>query len=306
MPAVLTHNFFGLEVIERLEGAAFSQGDARDLFLLGNQGSDPFFYALRTPRLVDLKKFGSLLHHQKVEESTDAMRRYIQGLPPAEAALVDAYFCGYLCHFSLDSTEHPFVIAQEIEICAAGVKGLDESARSIVHGQIEADLDAMMLYRLTGKTIREYRYTTDVLHARDQVLGLLDGLYRHVALEVFGQRLPRHAFTRCVKDMRTTARLLYSSTGRRRAALGRIERLVRTHSLAQAMSHRADVQATCDFDNHAGAVWVNPFNGELSVDSFTELFDKALTAAVDRLQAHEQGVPTGLLTGGLNFEGKRS
>jgi hypothetical protein len=152
-------------------------------------------------------------------------------------------------------------------------------------------------------TIWRYRIPKLILKASDEVLAHLDALYAHVALVVYGIRLPAHAFTASVRDMRLSVRALYSPRGIKRSLLGFVERLVKRHSRAQAASHRADVLDTCDFDNHEGRVWVDPVTGELSVENFEELFEKAEQAALSDLRLHEEGAPSALITKNLSFEG---
>jgi hypothetical protein len=303
MPAVLTHHLFGITVLSQLGGGAFPTRDERDAFLLGNQGPDPFFFAQFSLDFMTLKRFGTTLHTQKVEQSLDAMRRYARALTVYQQKVVDAFVCGYLCHFTLDSIEHPYVFAQQYAITGAGVKGLDARDGSAVHAQIEADLDAMMLNRATGKTIKDFTIAKQTLRASDSVLGQLDFLFDYVAWEVYGFKLPEKGFTRGVKDMRTTFRVLRSATGRKRVALGYVERLARRHSQAQAMSHRFEVGANCAFDNEQHLTWADPSTGEQSDLSFNDLFLAAVPVALENLRLHREDAPSSRITAGLDFDG---
>jgi hypothetical protein len=172
-----------------------------------------------------------------------------------------------------------------------------------VHGQIEADLDAMMLYRIRGKTIRDFCPAREMLRVSDTVLLPLDGLYCHIAEKVFGLNIALGAFSRCVGDMRLTLHAFYSPRGAKRQLLGGLERRFRRHSLIQALSTRPEASATCDFDNHEGLPWKNPFTGEINETSFVRLFAAAQEQAAARLQLLAAGAPTNKLFGGLDFEG---
>jgi hypothetical protein len=304
MPAVLTHHLFGKAVISQLGGGVFPTRDEREAFLLGNQGPDPFFYALLTPSLKEVKAFGSTLHSERIDASLAAMRKYVRSLDANQEKVADAYLCGYICHFTLDSIEHPLVFAQQNAITNAGVKGLDDSAGSFVHGQIETDLDSMMLYRSSGKTVRDFVITRQVLRANKAVLFLLDDLYANVSWYVYGLPLPDDAFSRSVKDMRISVRLMQSRGGTKRTLLGYVERLVRPHSLVQAMSHRTDVGEQSEFNNSEHQSWTNPFTNEDSDASFSDLFDSAVQVALENLRLHAEGAATALITAGLDFSGK--
>lgn len=304
MPAIITHHLFGEDILTALGKDTFPTKNERDAFLIGNQGPDPLFYAVFSTAMVSIKQFGSTLHSQKVDEALDIMRAFAGTFNGDQRAIADAYLCGYICHFTLDSITHPFIFAQQYAIIGAGVEGLDDSANSFVHGQIEADLDAMMLYGATGHTVETYTLTKHILIADDEVLSVVDTIYRRTAKQVYGIRLPEHTYTRSVKDMRTSVDVLQSRDGRKRDILGRIERLVRKHSLAQAMSHRTDIKDSCDFDNAEHLPWENPFSHESSDASFTNLFKSAQDVALENLQLHVEGAPSKLITAGLDFSGR--
>ncbi|MDR1082687.1 MAG: hypothetical protein LBL27_02320 [Coriobacteriales bacterium] len=309
MPALLTHNYFGEDVLERCPwlDSTFDTPELREVFLLGNQGPDPFFYTLLSRHIVKNKKFGSLMHREKVAETIEAFRRLANSCPDYSGCVLRAYLLGFICHFTLDSIMHPFVYAQQYALCDAGARGLDRRDGSTVHGQIEATLDMMLLRRRRGRGIREYDYTRDVLKVDEDALLLLDAAYEALAHEVYAIDLPAGSFSRGVHDMRLTIRLLYSPRGIKRWLIGRVERLFRRHSFAQAMSPRNDVGVSCDFDNREQNVWKHPFVEDftdgLSWASFDELYAEALDAAPNNITALLDKKPALTITNTLNFQG---
>ncbi|MDR3037042.1 MAG: zinc dependent phospholipase C family protein [Coriobacteriales bacterium] len=312
MPALLTHDYFGQDVLRHIDAGAgfFVRPDDEALvaelhraFLLGCQGPDPLFFALRTPCLARSKRFGSRMHKERAAESIEVFRRIAFDCDGSKGDVQLAYLLGFICHFVLDSTMHPLVYSFEYALCDAGVGGLDRRDGSIVHGQIEADLDAMMLRQRYRTSVRAYNYTLDMLKVSDETLTLLDAAYRAVAHEVYAVRLAPRAFSRGVRDMRLTIAALYSPRGVKRRCLGAVERLFRRHSLTQALSLRADVGVTCDFDNHEHAAWTHPFSGAVSCASFDELYQQALATALASLEAFMADESAASFTGGLNFEG---
>jgi hypothetical protein len=164
----------------------------------------------------------------------------------------------------------------------------------------------MLLRQRRGEGIRDYNYTSEVLKLRDETLSLLDAAYQALAHEVYAVDLAPNAFSRGVWDMRLTVRFLYSPRGIKRIAIGATERLFARHSLAQALSPRADVETVCDFDNREHATWENPFTGALSQASFADLYATALDAASTNIAALLDGEPTSTITQNLNFEGAPS
>lgn len=306
MPAIITHHLFGTAMKSRLGEDAFATNDELSAFLLGNQGPDPLFYAAFTPRMVEYKKLGNAMHARSCARALDAMREFARTLTGDAALIANAYLCGYICHYALDSTAHPFIYAQQDEITSVGIEGLGPEAGSYVHSQIETDLDSALLMRMTGQTIATWRVHDHVLIASNEVLEVIDKLYRYSAAGVYGVVLPVGAFTRCVRDFRTTTALLHSPTGRMRSTFGTIERAVRPHSIAQALSHRTEVGESCEWDNDEHRTWTNPFTGETSTESFTQLFERAQDIALEDIALHLAHKPSYEICGTTNFSGDPS
>lgn len=282
MPSIITHDLFGTDVYEALYGTIGGSRDEAQAFLLGNQGPDPLFYAHVDPLLKRAHRLGSRMHREEPAELMLAMRRAVVHLDEGVRHIGRAYALGFLCHYLLDRTVHPFVYFYEHAICDAGVEGLDREDRREVHAVIESELDEMMLSVKRQVTVRDFNPGKDVLRASDHVLDVISGMYVEVAKAVFDWDIPKNAFRASVKHMRTVqSRLFYSPRGVKRKVLGGLEGLVRRHSFLVTMSHR-DVEATeCPYDNREHAVWIDPLSGEQSTKSFWDLYDEAKALAFE-------------------------
>jgi len=310
MPALIAHHLFGQEVLggwlpaptpgDALRAATSTVDRA---FLLGCQGPDPFFFTVFSPELVKNRHFGTLMHEKLVIDSFDFMRRAINGAPAAHQQSLEAYALGWLCHFVLDSSAHPFIFYLERLYCQAGVPGLDHTAHAEVHAQIESELDASMLLRRAGRTIKNWRPMSETLLLDATTTRQISAMYSRLAAEVYNVSLADNAFARGARDMRTSYDVLYSPNGTRRALLGRLERLVRPHSLAQATSHRADIGEYSAFDNQEHDIWINPFTGAPGQASFDDIFSDAVTDAIRRLNLYAAGATSKDIIGLLNFSG---
>ncbi|MDR1088833.1 MAG: zinc dependent phospholipase C family protein [Coriobacteriales bacterium] len=307
MPALLSHHLFGRALLARENNRTFMTRDARDAFLLGNQGPDPLFYAVRTPYRLNITRLGMRMHHEHIDAYLALWRDMLDRLQIKDHVheVLCAYVYGFICHYDLDRAVHPLVYAFEEAICSAGVEGLGQRDHSFVHGQIEADLDVYELYRLTGRTVREYHIPKQLLYASDAVLSSIDTLYG-AAARIFGRGVPRGVFSRSVKDMRMAVRLLYSPSGVKRGLLGAAERLVRRHSLLQAMSHHSDVLSEPWYANEDRTVWLHPESREESRLSFNDLFDATLVTAEADMRLYREGAPIAEISKGLDFSGNRA
>lgn len=312
MPAMLTHDFFGQDAYgPALESVSLFTPDERDAFLLGNQGPDPLFYLMLMPPLHEFEELGSNMHKDPPTPLFVSLRRAVDALPEADKSVGRAYLAGFTCHYLLDRAMHPLVFWWERGLCRAGVDGLDGSDHSIVHAEIERDLDEMVLFTKRNQTIETYRPYEEVLRGSDDMLRVVgDIYYRSVVGELAdGESSTARVFPLAVSCFRVAQRMFYSPTGTKARLLERVEKPVRhiRHSLVKAMSHRVRAELTSDFDNRDHLPWNNPFSGVQSDASFWDLYNAALDevgaalAIVVEDGFDEEAALT--LTRGLNFSG---
>ena len=311
MPAILTHDLFGRGVLPDVADLLGLGSIAeREAFLLGNQGPDPLFYLVIDPLMHKWSPLGGALHDCSPADLLVAMREAALRLEGRERQIARAYVAGFACHWLLDSTMHPFVYFWQNGLTSAGVPGLDEAAGSRVHAEIERDFDEMVLFAVTGRTVERWRPHERALQASRDVLAAVDKVYFYVALWVFGRAIDPRTFSTAVREFRLVQRVFDSPSGRKRDALGAIERVVTRSrfSLVRSMSHRARPEDTSDFDNRDHLGWENPFTHERSTKSFWDLFEDArsrVLPTVDELfSAHFDVAAARELTHDLNFEGR--
>ena len=124
MPAFYAHQRFGYDVLGQLPEVLQTQLEKeKDLFTIGLQGPDPFFYFRPLTKNV-VKSLGSKLHNL-------SGRQFFGKLLPYHDA-EKAYLTGVLCHFMLDSTCHGYVWEKTAEGPAS-------------HEEIESDFERFLL-----------------------------------------------------------------------------------------------------------------------------------------------------------------
>lgn len=131
MPNVYAHASLGRQAVPQMSASHQKTIQAHPrAFALGLQGPDIFFYG-SIFRDAEAGAFGSRLHRwsgRKVLESMLAPYAY-QPLP----AGVKAYLLGFLGHYRLDATTHPYVYAVQGDM--------------VHHRALETDFDAFLLKR---------------------------------------------------------------------------------------------------------------------------------------------------------------
>ncbi len=315
MPALLTHDFFGQDAYGcAMDHVDLLTPDERDAFLLGNQGPDPFFYLTimpTTPR--DRRDIGQTLHHQSPAVTLSRLRAGLDSTPADELPVARAYAAGFLCHYLLDSTMHPLVYHWVDGITQAGVEGLDQGDSGEVHAEIERDFDEHVLWEKRQRTVADYRPYAEVLKGRDEMLQMVGSLYERSFPEVArsgGGRAADRVFPLAVNCFRVSQRVFYLEGSAAGNAVAGIEKRVmhNRYSLFHAMSHRRREAPSSDFDNRGHDAWANPFTGEVSRDSFWDLYELAqgkVDAALDDFLSEGFDFDRAeRLTGGLNFSGE--
>lgn len=288
MPNLITHDILGRDVYDKQFQFIGGSRDEADAFLLGCQGPDPLFFAALTPTFYNYRNLGTTMHSRKPTELISALKQSLSILPEDERSVGRAYALGFVCHYLLDSTTHPFIFAQEYALCDAGEPGLDRSHASEVHAYIESELDEYLLFTRRGETVATFNPTKHALKATDQTLAIISKLYAYVALTTYGLTIPNNLFARSVHNYRLVERALYSPRGIKRTLLGNLEQLIRPYSMVLAFTPQAVERTHSDFANAEHGPWTNPYTFETSSKSFDELYEDALekclaaTVAFDR------------------------
>ena len=107
MPAIYAHDLFGKKVYEKASAHIQSIIDTYpDCFRIGLQGPDILFF-YQPLKKHPINRLGNQLHQQKVSVFLEQVRPILdeKGLHSPEGA----YILGFICHYMLDSTCHPYI-----------------------------------------------------------------------------------------------------------------------------------------------------------------------------------------------------
>lgn len=303
MPALITHHLFGERSATLLPEGVITSEEELLAFLLGNQGPDPFFFRVfSTPeRGSQARSLAHQMHDSHMTRAFTSLREGVGHLPATDAGIGRAFALGMLSHYALDRVAHPFIYAQQYAIVEAADDLYD--ADSEVHAVIESDLDTWMLWKLRRATVHDCPPASELV--RTERIGRVAGaLMSQVAWEAFDLTVPASEYAGAVADMELCYRAIEPHGSAKSAAVGGLERIVRSHSLLEALSHRVSTSEDCAAANLDHAEWVNPFTREASSESFPEVFDRALKAWPDLARAFTLG-GEGLreAVAGLNYSG---
>lgn len=302
MPALITHRLFGEESIDALPQGIIGTEDERIAFLIANQGPDPYFFRVRTPRLASCMELARAMHRCRPSRQFAALRDGVSHLQRHDAALGRAFALGLLSHYVLDRTAHPFVYAQQW-----GVQGTDESLEGVgsqVHAIIESDLDELMLQlKRDGATVTDYPPESTLVTSKriDKVAGTLMSF---IGLKVYGLSVGAAEYGRSVADMRMVYRAIEPAGSPLSNVIDFAETATRGASLLASLAHRVTTVQPYRAGNMGHLSWSDPFTGEESHESFPEVFERALAGYRDAAARFIESDDMEGLTRHLNYSGR--
>lgn len=140
MPTTYAHDLFGKMVYHRLSPEVQKVIKAHQTtYQIGLHGPDILFYV----RPFHSNRFNQMAHRLHREEAFGFFERGRQLYQQTENEEILAYLLGFICHFMLDSTCHPY-ISEYMEKTGAG------------HDEIETEFDRSLMVR-TGKDPFHYQ-----------------------------------------------------------------------------------------------------------------------------------------------------
>ena len=206
--------------------------------------------------------------------------------------------------YVLDRNAHPYVYAQQW-----GVQEADTTLAEVgdeVHAIIESDLDVLMLQRKrNGATVADYPPESELV-TTERINKVAGALTSYMALSVYGLDVGANEYGGAVADMKLAYRLIEPAGSPVSAAIGIFEGVARGHSLLGALAHRVTRTAPVRAGNLNHYAWENPFTGQVSHESFPEVFDRALDDYAHTAELFMEGAAMELVTEGLDYSGKQA
>lgn len=266
MPACITHHLFAGDVLERLGTPDID----RCLYDWGAQGPDflfchRYFQSVMDKSTQSLKEYGSALHRDSPTVTLNAMRDFVRKAPAYRS-----YALGFLCHYALDSTAHPYVNARAVEMA----EERPHENPGTMHGEIEAAWDAIALRWKTGKLPSEIKLG-DMFPKNEGAQRKIARLYRELLFSVYGKDVGEDELYQATKDAHFLFSVCTDRTGLKRGLFSFIEKNRPSSVTSHLVPLTEDPEA--DFANTAHLEWAH--NGETHTEDFFQLYDQALELA---------------------------
>jgi hypothetical protein len=110
MPGPITHYICGEAVVNEIDAEikTIIQNN-RQLYNVGTQGPDIYFYYLPGFLNRDIAGIGSKMHEGGVKNFISNLLDEAKGATEYEKKALTSYLCGYISHYALDCNTHPYI-----------------------------------------------------------------------------------------------------------------------------------------------------------------------------------------------------
>lgn len=297
LPGFTTHYIFGLKAYFELPDCILKSiiSEHKDLFRLGLQGPDIFFFHPKSAIRAEQRNIGSRMHEFQVNEYFENCLDCIETLPLKKQKMAIAYVAGFICHYVFDSNMHPFIYSR-VGYVPNSKKGGGQVYGA--HAQLETMIDNWLLLYYKGEEAKKFRKVftvmlpqkkidflayflcktiNDTYYKEDHLIRLSKGrkeqLYKQKRFYKTGNpyRITEQFIRNTLRFFRIEINALHDATGRKKKYIELIEKHTIRYPLLSAMilsGEKPDKRHIFNLDHE---MWVNPWDS--SIKSNASLLD---------------------------------
>lgn len=280
MPGYITHNVFGRKEFKKIDEGMIKTAirKHRNAFYIGLQGPDIFFY-FPAYFLINKKNLGSVMHTSKTGAYMTKMLDYIMDIHKRNNIQGDvkeieetciAYYAGFLGHYSLDRTCHPYIYWKTDRMH----KTKDYHAK---HVALETDIDYILCKEYYKKRISDYPYGSMAKLNQGELKALAGMLSQSLGKTFANIRFDENMAYAVLRNFRYVIGAISDKSGKREKIVRKIENRFIGHEHFTTLFIRDHyVLKNVDSLNLSKKKWFNPWNEDYQGNSnFYELMDKA-------------------------------
>lgn len=277
MPSTATHNYFIMDIYEKLpiERKIFLK-DSKDILKVSAQSMDPlnFYISKNLKKNKKVRTFAEYFHTHKANKFLITLTNYIKYNYYATKPDVMAYLYGMISHYILDSTFHPYVYYKTGEFKKNVKSTYIYNAK---HHEFETAIDRYLIKLRENIIPYKYKLYKEIFNVSTFSSDLKD-VINFSYKETFHINNFDEILLKSLKDMRLAFQLLrYDPIGIKYKAYKIIDKITLKRVLnIKFVSYY--YKSNIDFLNEEHKVWYYPTTKKKkSSDSFIDLYIKAMT-----------------------------
>lgn len=226
MPAIYAHETFGLNSLNLLDNETKEIININlTQYKLGLQGPDLFFY-YRPYLRCNINKLAFTLHNNPVNEFLQKASTLIKskGINSKEFA----YVLGFICHFTLDSTCHPYITKEVNEL-------------KFNHIEMEGEFDKFLLIK---DNINPLSFPAHNMVPYDKLtVNTISNVYNTYT------SIPEYALNKTLRSFRFYTKLLVAPSDLKRNTMDFLMKMTGQYDLIQGHLFRPNVNPKSDVTN---------------------------------------------------------
>ncbi len=243
-------------------------------YRLGAQGPDFFFYYNAEPWNDDegFSKIGGRVHTESIDEffitAADYIKEGKDSLPKETLNLYISYLAGFLTHYALDSTAHPYIYY------TSGINAGNN------HKYLEGSIDTLlMLYygsRNSGKLIKQTQ--------KNKVK--IAEFISYLLSKVFDLKIPKHKIAKSFDDISKIISMLYDPNHLKKPIISKLDKKLSLKGKVISAITPTKLIKGVDYLNLKKKTWYNPSDDSIqSNESFLELHEKAKILSAELIKS---------------------
>lgn len=272
MPGFTSHHLFGQKIYKHLPESPLKDTIKKHLsvYMLGLQGPDIFFYNL--PNLIKKgdKNLGSYMHANNTGAFFQNFVTTLSSYQDIEQEIAVSYLCGFLCHYSLDTTCHPYIYYKSGYLTTYSELSNEYYSQ---HRELETQIDTMLLQRYQHKLPSQFN-KGNIANISSRECNILSDLLSFIINKTYeNTQITSKAIKHTIHSIRYQCNFLDHKNSNRKKIISNIEEQAIGYPILSSIMPSDDYIDTNDCLNQSKKTWFIPWNpSEQYTDTFLDLF----------------------------------
>ena len=292
MPGFITHLTFGeqsLSFIEATETRNLLESHST-CFGLGLQGPDIFFYHIPS-YLCYKKNIGNVIHRNSVMNFFDCLFDGRNSFEDnKDRRICDAYILGFIGHYSLDVTCHPYIYFKSEHFKNLVRGGVYDFGR---HVSLETDIDHLVLEHYKKLLPSQFDYAAAVRPSDYEQRVIARLLYFAINRTFPEYNVRLGTIKGAIKSFIRLNKWMHDPTGKKKRRIRKIEQLFFKCAVISSMIPSDTKIKYSDPCNNYHNEWHNPWNPSIPMtDSVFDLINKTMPTFIERVELYMKAFDT--------------
>ncbi len=254
MPGYDTHYIFGIHGYRRMPESTIKKSIShyKNSYKLGLLGPDIFFY-YATEIVAARKNIGSIMHTDKTDIFFKNCFEYIIHTTGHAREISVAYVSGFLSHYVLDTTMHPYVYW----MTNYSNKGKDYLEK---HFSLETDIDISLMNTYLDTTPEDFFRNSQITLDTYEKYIISDLLHYSIRNTYKHSRITRSGIRAAIVSLQKEYKMLKLLSKRMKNAIGTIENAFIGQKYIAPLIPGGNVPKSKDPLNLSHSIWFNPWS----------------------------------------------